>query len=68
LYRTRYYAPAIARSLQTDPIQTAGGINLYAYVGNDPVNNTDPSERYAIVDDIIFTLGGAALGVAGQVE
>jgi RHS repeat-associated protein len=40
--RARYYSPAIGRFLQTDPIGTAGGINLYAYVGNDPVNRMDP--------------------------
>ena len=25
-----------------DPIGTAGGINLYEYVGDDPLERTDP--------------------------
>ncbi|CAN7656590.1 RHS repeat-associated core domain-containing protein [Bosea sp. LjRoot9] len=42
-YRARMYAPALGRFLQPDPIGTQGGLNLYAYVGNDPLNATDPS-------------------------
>lgn len=41
-YRNRVYHPKLGRFLQTDPIGQAGGLNLYAYVGNDPVNWTDP--------------------------
>lgn len=41
-YRARYYDPAVLRFLSEDPIGLAGGINPYAYAGNDPVNATDP--------------------------
>jgi RHS repeat-associated protein len=41
--RHRYYDPALGRYLGRDPMAAAGGINLYAYVGNDPVNRADPS-------------------------
>lgn len=41
--RARYYDPQLGRFLSEDPIGIAGGLNLYAYAGNDPVNARDPS-------------------------
>ncbi|HEX8618535.1 MAG TPA: RHS repeat-associated core domain-containing protein, partial [Thermoanaerobaculia bacterium] len=42
-YKTRFYSPTTGRFLQVDPIGYDGGSNLYAYVGNDPVNFSDPT-------------------------
>lgn len=56
-YRARMYAPGIGRFLQTDPVGYEDDLNLYAYVRNDPLNNTDPTGQ--IVDtiaDVIFII------------
>jgi len=41
-YRARWYDPRPSRFLSEDPIDLAGGINLYAYVLNNPVKFKDP--------------------------
>jgi len=46
--RARYYDPQVGRFISEDPIGFEGGdVNLYAYVGNNPVNLIDPNGELA---------------------
>ncbi len=40
-YGKRYYDPHNGRFINRDPIEEAGGINLYGFCGNDGINRTD---------------------------
>jgi RHS repeat-associated protein len=41
-FARRFYDPTTQRWLNRDPIRELGGINLYDYVANDPINKIDP--------------------------
>ncbi len=45
--RARYYSPEVARFISKDPIGLAGGLNMYAYVRNNPVRLIDPTGLYS---------------------
>jgi len=40
-YGYRYYSPRLGRWMSRDPIEEQGGLNLYGFVGNEPVHKVD---------------------------
>ena len=57
-YRARMYSPVQSRFISNDPMGMVDGPNMYAYVGNDPVNARDPSGCMSVPPNLINGGGG----------
>jgi RHS repeat-associated protein len=62
-YKARMYSPRLASFVQPDPIGYGDGLNMYAYVHNDPINGWDPSGLGGPDDD---TDGGWVIDTHGS--
>ena len=62
-FRARWYDPETGRWLSKDPIGLAGGLNLYAFCGNNAINQTDPHGRFGLS----IGLGGLVGGIVGAI-
>ena len=70
--RARYYSPAQGRFTGADPENAGARMgdpqswNGYAYVGNDPLNYTDPTGEgiFGLIGGIVGRIFGGALGTS----
>ena len=68
---SRYYDPEIGRFISPDSIEyldfeSINGLNLYAYCGNNPINNVDPTGHLFISALLIGTLVGGIIGAGAS--
>jgi len=63
-YGARYYAPWLQRWISADPARDVDGLNLYAFVGNNPAIHVDRRGNYKV----IFDLAKRAVGLLDKAE
>ncbi len=64
-FRARWYHAETGRWLSKDPIDISGGLNLYAFCGNNPVNFVDPFGRAP--GDVYPSTDAAATAASGDI-
>ena len=68
LFGQRYYDGFLGQWISRDPIGESGGVNLYSYVGGNPVNRLDPSGLDWLDNASNFSAGaGDILSLGGTV-
>jgi len=77
-FMARYYSSSMGRFMSPDwsakeePVPYAKldnpqSLNLYGYVGNNPLSRDDPDGHAFGLDDLVGTVGGALVGVGVEV-
>ncbi len=71
-YAARYYDPTTGTWTQQDPVDAPldpNNANRYAYAGNDPINNTDPTGLSCAgqISGLIFSTIGFGVSLAGLI-
>ena len=66
-YGYRYYSASLGRWINRDPSEEKGGINLYVFVNNGPINLIDPSGLWIYYGYCRYISGGEGVGV-GQIR
>ena len=64
-FGARDYDPSIGRWVSKDPILFGGGqVNVYVYVGDDPINSIDPTGQMSL-DGVVVgaVVGGTVSGI-----
>jgi RHS repeat-associated protein len=57
----RDYDPTSGRYIESDPVGLEGGVNTYAYVGNNPLTRIDPYGLWSFSFGAYAGVGGAIL-------
>ncbi|MBP9091252.1 RHS repeat-associated core domain-containing protein, partial [bacterium] len=52
-FKARHYSPEIGRFLQPDLVGYSDGLNMFTYVGNDPLNKRDSTGMFSTVVDFL---------------
>ncbi len=63
-YGARYYAPWLQRWVSADPAGDVDGLNLYGFVGNNPVVHVDQTGAFKVVFDLVRK----AVGIFDQAQ
>lgn len=63
-YGARYYAPWLQRWVSADPAGDVDGLNLYGFVGNNPIVHVDQTGAFKVVFDLVRK----AVGIFDQAQ